>query len=857
MYATRLSVEYLHAPMGIDIVKPRFFWNCEGGKKQTAYRIVCRRGSETIWDSGKVASSAMTRVPYAGKPLQSRDAVTWEVQLWDEQGSAGEIVSSTFEIGLLNGADWSAKWITGNYTVNPTKRYPVDCFRKCFAASDIARARLYITACGVYEARLNGQRCGEFFLAPGLTDYRKRIQYQTYDVTDLVHAGENTLTVQLADGWYRGSCGAWGLRNQYGKRTKLLAQLEITRKDGSIQTIASDGSWEWSNDGPIRLADNKDGEIVDGRMVPSYRGSARVTAHRVLPAASNNVPVTEHEHLKARLILTPEGKTVLDFGQNIAGILSFRANARAGQKLTFRFGEMLDQKGEFTQANIQLSMGKKTTPLQRVEYTCREGLNEYKTSFAVFGFRYMLVETDISIAETDFEAIAVYSDMDQMGFFHCSHPLIDRLVDATVWSAKSNHLDIPTDCPTRERHGWTGDAQIFFETAGYLFDFAPFSRKYLRDIYDWQRPGGRLPHIVPDGGADFYMWSMNGSVGWSDIGVLYPWKFALLYHDEALLKAYYPGMVRYARFMMRRCGKRMPVFGEKIRLSRENRKYLVNMGQSYGEWSEPADICTFKWTDFCAPHPEVSTAYTAYVMDIMARAAERCGKWSDAALFRQYREGCRRAYQELVTTDAYCLDTDRQARLVRPLALELLTEPQAEFARKRLITALENYGWRLGTGFLSTPLILDVLAQTDIEAAYRLLENEQIPGWLSMPRLGATTIWESWEGPHNTQGAGAGSLNHYSKGAVCRWLFDTVCGIRLDSENRFLIAPRPGGSLTYASASYGSIYGRVESSWKKTPQGYRFTVTVPANCEATVRLPDGSESTQGPGTRHYELPCCP
>ena len=853
MKAVRLKVEYLKEPIGIDIVKPWFFWNCEGGEKQTAYQIICKRAGETVWDSGKVGSASMTRIPYEGEPLRSRDVVTWAVKLWDEQGNGGEIASSKFEIGLLDAEDWNAKWITGNYTVNPLNRYPVDCFRKRFDSADIAKARLYITACGVYEAKLNGQRCGDFILAPGVTDYRKRIQYQTYDVTDLLKNGQNQLTVQLADGWYRGSCGAWGLKNQYGTQTKLLAQLEITRKDGSIQTIVTDESWDWSNDGPIRLADNKDGETVDANLQTTYSGKARITRCKVIPTASNNVPVREHEHLTAKKIITPSGKTVLDFGQNIAGYASFRVYAKAGQKIRLRFGEMLDKDGEFTQVNFQLVMGKKTTPLQQVAYTCKEGLNEYKTTFAVFGFQYVLVEADFEIDPVGFEAIAVYSDLEQTGFFDCSHPLINRLVDATIWSAKGNHLDVPTDCPTRERHAWTGDAQIFFETAGFLFDFAAFSQKYLRDIYDWQRVNGRLPHIVPDGGSDFYMWPMNGSVGWSDIGVLYPSKFGKLYQDDRLMEKYYPGMAAYARFMIRRCGKKMPIFGENIKLSKENRKYFVNLGQSYGEWSEPADICVFQWTDFCAPHPEVSTAYTAYIMGIMAETAEKYGTTEEVKLFREYYEGCKRAYQELITTDAYPLDTDRQARLVRPLALDLLTEEQKEFARKRLIKALEKYDWRLGTGFLSTPLILDVLADIDIEAAYKLLENEQIPGWLSMPKLGATTIWESWEGPYNEQGAGAGSLNHYSKGAVCAWFFNTMCGIRLDGENHFTIAPQPGGSLTHASASYQSIYGKVESKWEKTGDRIVFTVIVPANCEAIVRLPDGSERVQTAGNATYTL----
>ena len=850
MRAIRLRTEYLKDPMGIDIVKPRFFWNCEGGQKQTSYQIICKRNNEIIWDSGKVASDTMTGITYDGKALGSRDVIHWAVKLWDEEDRGGEITASKFEMGLLQSADWKAQWITGNYKVNKRQRYPVDCFRKAFATADITRARLYITACGVYEARINGEKCGNFVMAPGYTDYRKRLQYQTIDVTKLLKNGKNTLSVQLGDGWYRGATGAWGLLNQYGTETKLLAQLEIIHADGKLERIVTDDSWDWSNDGPIRFADNKDGEIIDANFVPTYSQRAKLTQYHVIPTASNNVGVSEHEHFIAKKITTPSGKTVLDFGQNIAGHVQFSVHAKKGQKITLYFGEMLNADGEFTQENFQLKMKKKVTPLQKVVYTCKEGLNEYKSHFTMFGFQYALVEADFDVDPTDFTAIAVYSDLEQTGFFDCSHELINRLVHATIWSAKGNHLDVPTDCPTRERHAWTGDAQIFFETAGYLFDFAAFSQKYLKDIYDWQQKDGKLPHIVPDGGADSYMRPMNGSVGWADIGVILPYQFARLFGDRTVLERYYDGMAKYARFMISRCGKSGPM-AEKIKLSKENQKFLVNKGQSYGEWAEPVDVCAFKWQDFVAPHPEVSTAYTAYVLGLMTEIAEFLGRDADAAEFKRYAEGCKNAYQELVSGGKYGLDTDRQAQLVRPLAFGLLTPEQTNFAKERLIKALENYDWRLGTGFLSTPLILSVLAEYDLDAAYRLLENEQIPGWLSMPRNGATTIWENWEGPFNTQGAGLGSLNHYSKGAVCRWLFDTMCGIRVDGKNQFIIAPCPGGSLTHASASYNSIYGMVESRWVKTEEGYQFTVTIPANCSATVILPDGSLRQQTTGTATY------
>ena len=388
-------------------------------------------------------------------------------------------------------------------------------------------------------------------------------------------------------------------------------------------------------------------------------------------------------------------------------------------------------------------------------------------------------------------------------------------MEATKWSTKSNSLDIPTDCLTRERHGWTGDAQIFFETASYLFDYAAFSGKYLRDVYDWQKRDGRLPQIAPYGGVDFYMWTLNGSVGWSDIGILLPYRFWKKYGDRNNLTEYYERMKKYADFMIRR-------------VSRDG---VVRRGQSYGEWAEPEDVMPYVWTNTVLPHSEVSTAYTAYVLRCMAEIAEELQKPEDAASCRAVSEKCRAAYQKEFGKD---LDTDRQALLVRSLAFELLDDEQTAFAEKRLIEALEYYGWRLGTGFLSTPLILDVLADIDIEAAYRLLENEKMPGWLFMPKAGATTIWESWEGTE-AQG-GIASLNHYSKGAAVEWLFRTMCGIRMDGENHFTIAPHPGGQFSFARAGYDSVYGTVESGWEKKDGKIVYTVSVPVNCTATLLL---------------------
>ncbi len=855
MKAINIKTEYLKNPLGIDIDEPRVMWNCEGGVAQTAYQIVAGE-----WDSGVVRSSSMRcRLPVK---FENGKRVRFRIKLWDENGEEGEWSEENyFEYGIKS---WRAKWITGDYDVDkksyeknkkteksfflsgvkfllesgkPEKeRYPADCFKKAFFASgEVESARLYTSACGIYAAYLNGERVS-MPLAPGITDYNKRVQYQTCDVTPLIKQS-NTLCIDLADGWYRGSTGAWGLKEQYGCETKLIAQLEIKYKNGGSDTVITDGSWLWSNDGPVRFADNKDGEIYDARMSPSYSGRARLASHDAPLTASNNVAIAEKESFTGTMSTAPSGKKIIDFGQNMAGYISFSVNAEEGQKLTLRFGEMLDESGELTLKNIQCSNKKITTPLQKIEYICKSGVNEYKTAFAVFGFRYMEVDTDVAVSAQDFKAIAVYSDMRETGFFESSNKLLDKFVEATKWSTKSNSTDLPTDCPTRERHGWTGDAQIFFGTAAYLFDYCTFAEKYIRDVFDRQEKSGKLPQIAPYGGVDFYMSWMNGSVGWADIGVLLPYRFWKIYNDDCLIKQYYGGMVKYAKFMISRCGKWTPL-RHRAPVSRKNKKYLVNFGQSYGEWAEPADVFPNDWTNMVMPHPEESTAYTSYVLGVMCEIAGHMDDGVNKPLFEQYSRGCAAAYRDLISQASYSLDTDRQAKLVRPLYMKLLDEKQSEYAKKRLVKALDNYGWRLGTGFLSTPLILDVLSDINTDFAYRLLENEEMPGWLFMSRMGATTIWESWEGTQ-AQG-GIASLNHYSKGAVCEWLFRSMCGINVSGENHFLIKPQPGGYFTYAKAEYQSVFGTVRSGWKKEDADYSFEIEIPSNCTADVVLPNGA-----------------
>ena len=855
MKPVNLTIEYLTNPIGIDFIAPRFSWNYNEGNKQTAYRIVATDEEEnTLFDTGKVLSSKMHLIKWEAEKLKSRSVVYWTVTAWDENDKPECSDKAFFELGLLSKDDWKAKWITGDYKPSKKKRYPADCFKKTFVIKGrkVKKARAYMSACGIYEGSLNGKKMGDFYMAPGITDYRKRIQYQTVDITNILKPGENELLFTVADGWYRGSVGAWGMKNYYGSETKLLAQIEITYEDGTVDTVITDDSFMWTQDGPVRFADNKDGEIYDARR-DSFKEAlfkpAKVTNHNVVPSSSDNFPLVMKEKFKSpKLIITPSGKKVLDFGRNVAGTISFKINAKEGNRLFLRFGELLKD-GEFTQKNIQCVRKSYATPLQQIEYFCKDGINEYTMRFSIFGYQYALVEADFDINPKDFTAIAVYSDFETTYKFESSNDLLNKFVENTLWSLKNNSADLPTDCPTRERHGWTGDAQIFVNTASYMVNYAPFALKFINDMCDWQGKDGRFPQIAPEGGTDPYMRPMNGSVGWADAGVLMPYRLWKRYGDIGILERYYENMKRYALFMIKRTGKKQFLISMNVKLKKEDRKYLYNYGQHYGEWAEPSEIHKMSVSDFVKSKPEVATAYLSYVMSCMAEIATALKKDKDLSLYEEYRDGAKKTYQKLVENKGFFLDTNRQAVLVRALYFNLLSDSQKEYAKKRLIKALDDFNWRVGTGFLSTPFILYVLKEIGTSYAYKLLENEEKPGWLYMPKTGATTIWEDWDGPDSDNGAGGGiaSLNHYSKGAVCEWIFDEMCGVKVLNENEFSIEPNPGGHFTYAGFTYKSVYGTVSCLWNKVGDDYSYEIVIPPNTLAHVKLPGKKEEIYKPG----------
>lgn len=877
MRAVHLQTEYLTEPLGIDLVHPRFYWNCEDGMGQSAYQIRAEKDGELLWDSGKVTSSSMTHIRYGGRALESRERICWSVRLWDENDKKGEWSSSWFEMGLLNKKDWIAKWISGDYIPKKNQRYPVDHFKKEFITGrNIKQARLYVSACGLYEAKLNGTRIGEFVLAPGCTDYRKRLQYQTYDVTELLNKDtvneqdgtqkehrSQILELELADGWFRGSLGCYGATNVYGRRTALICQLEILYADGEKDVILSDRSFGWSNDGPVRFQDLKDGEVYDAGRMPQYGGhAAEVQEDRTL-VASNQAAVKEKEHFTAKLIVTPKGDRVLDFGQNIAGFVSFRIQGKKGQKVRLLMGEILDNDGEFTQKNFQVykpekefgklkemllvvGMGEKLkhlqpTPKQEILFNCSGREDRYKTAYAVFGFRYAKIETDAAFRAEDFEAVAVYSDLEETGTFHCSSEKVNRLYENTLWSMNGNFLDLPTDCPTRERLGWTGDAQIFFDTGAYMMNTAPFFRKWMQDMADGKMKNGVVPAVVPYVGLEMMYNNTGASVGWGDAAVILPYRFWKRYGDLQIMEEYYEKLAKpYAEFMLTHTGH------TEKKEAQENpwNTYVYEKGMHLGEWLEPKEFQDKITAGKRQKQTEVATAYFHYSMTLMCEMAGALGRKKEEAQFREYADGSKKAYEWLYLRGG-APDTDRQAKLVRPLAFGLGDPSCRQAMEKRLLEAVKRRNYRIGTGFLSTPFVLKVLTESgNTEAAYRMLENEESPGWLYEVNQGATTVWENWEGTD--------SHNHYSPGAVCQWLFDTVAGIRVAGENHFQITPNPGGSLREAAANYRSLYGEVCIRWEKTARKTVYTVEIPCNTTAELFLPRGEQRTLVSGNYRFE-----
>lgn len=840
MRAVNIRTEHLNNPLGIDIVPPYVSWNCEGGKKQSAYQIAAHCKGKEIWNTGKVISDEMhAQIGAEGK---SRARISYKIKLWDENDCPGDWSEEAFyEIGLLSGSDWSAEWINPELTCDPKQHKPASYMRTSFEAKKGTQARLYVTCHGLYEVFLNGRRAGDFVLAPGSYNYEEHLAYQTYDVTELIREGRNEVQVILGDGWYRSVSGVDGDRNLYGQDIALLFQLEV---DGKIVCI-SDENWEASAEGQIRENDMQQGEVIDARIEEpaNYHGVKVEGFPKDNLICSNALKICERERFSGKLLTTPNGQKVYDFGQNIAGYVEFTLTAKQGQTIVLYAGEILDENGNFTQENFQdRKRHKEGGTKQRVVYTCKEGQNHYKSKFTIWGFRYILAETDIDLTDAAFTSIAVYSDMEELAQFSCSNQAVNQLFSNCLWSMKSNFCDVPTDCPTRERAAWTGDMGVFINTGLTLMDCYTIVRKWLAECRLAQYEDGRIANIAPrNNKPSFFSGLLAGSVGWGDACILVPYAMYKRTGDARILEENYEMMSRWYAYLEGRA-KKKPVNPVKRFKNIPYRDYIIETGIDYGEWCEPDVEST---SAMRTPQGKIATAYLSYSGKLMAEIAKVLGKKEDEEKFRKISEHAKNGFRETASNNGR-IESDRQADYIRAITFDLLSEEEKEKAADDLNELIKKNGYHLNTGFLSTPDLCAVLADHGyIETAYKLLLSEEMPGWLYEIMKGATTIWENWDGI-NEEGKPSASLNHYSKGAVAGWLIQGVCGIKL-SNGKLVIAPKPDPALDYAKAVYHSPFGEIRSEWeyKKGEIEYRFF--VPPNLGAEVILPDGRSEVLEPG----------
>lgn len=872
MQGKTLKTNRLSEPMSLTPGELTFSWIPDGEGMQEAYQVKIFLGEMLVYDSGKQYGREIRFTP--SFTAEGGTTYRWELTLFDGQGCAGSVAWSRFGT-VLERAEWSAKWIDpepGRTDVAREKTGFKTHLRKLllrkdredvrFSASYVRRrftvtqeqsareSRLYMTAHGIYALWVNGQRVDDWVLAPGCTQYPAILNVQAYNLTGMLKEGENEILVCLCDGWYRGSMNNERDLDTFGADVAMLLELRC----GGETVVVSDAMWQATKEGPLGLNDLQLGEHYDANRTLEKAGWGPV-AVRSFPmdnlTGSDCQPIREHERFPAKLIKTPNGEMVLDFGQNFAGYVEMHIPAQGGEKLVLTHGETLDRDGNFTQKNIiELT---KPDAYQQVFYTCKPGENEYRPISCFFGFRYVKVESEMDICPEWFTGVAVYSDMAQTAAFSCGNDMVNQLFSNSLWSMKSNFISIMMDCPTRERSGYTGDAQVFCPTGMYLMDCYPVYLSWMKSLEQLFLPDGQLKMFAPENKPASFM---DSGHGWCDAVVIIPWLMWKRSGDRKILEEHYDYAKKWVDFALNRAGSKTSATGKK-KLPLELQSYFADQGFGFGEWLEVENGTTGAAALDGLKHilfgePEVGTAYLSYSSRLLSEMAEELGKVEDAAHYGEAAKKAREAYRRVYTENGVIHEKKRQCLYVRPMALDLLTEAEKLAAAKTLAEMIRKNNNHLNTGFLSTAYLCRMLSDYgQTETAYDLLLQENSPSWLYEVKKGATTIWESWLGI-DEKGDIRSSFNHYSLGAVSGWLVDSVCGIRV-SDGDITVTPKPDKRLGWAKGAYDSPYGRIESSWRYEGSACTFLVTVPSGTEALITLPDGTQHRKGSGTWEFSI----
>jgi alpha-L-rhamnosidase len=848
-----LRVEHLDEPLGIRTTAPRLSWRLpDGAREQHAYRITADNG----WDSGWVDSE-------------------WRVTVETDLGESPQSVPAWFETGLLWPEDWQASWVEpGQMPDGPAGERPAALLRFEFAVGrPVVSARLHATAQGIYEAFLNGDRVGDAELTPGFTQYDARLQVQTYDVTDAVREGDNTLGVVLADGWFRGQNGITRSADQWGSRLAMLAQLHLTHDDGSVTVVGTGPGWR-SALGHVVAADLIAGERWDltrlqrGWDAPGFDDFAWddvvVVEHGVAGLVDSPAPPVRRieEIVPVAVTRLDANRQIVDLGQNINGWIRLTNLGPAGTTVTLTHGEWLGPDGDVTTDHLRPAVPFLPEPLPagQVDRVVSFGVpgEVFEPRRTTHGFQYVRIEGHPDdLTPADVLGIVVHTDMRRTGWFSSSDERVNRFHEAAVWSFRDNACDVPTDCPHRERGPWTGDWQLYIPTAAFLYDVAGFSTKWLRDVAVDQWPDGTVANMSPSArgeGRESPIGFLNGSAGWGDAAVIVPWELYRAYGDVQVLDELWPTMVAWLDRVERMARtQRHPDRAARSPEPAPHEQYLWDSGFHWGEWLVPGqEIGDFR-AFVAADKGEVATAYYAYSSRLMARIARLLGRPEDAARYAELSEHVRAAWQAEYLDAGGRLTPDTQADHVRALAFDLVPAELRPEVADRLVELIRKADTHLGTGFLATPYLLPVLADTGhLDVAYELLQQDSEPSWLVMVDRGATTVWERWNGV-SAEGVPHESLNHYSKGAVISFLHRYTAGIELvePAYRRFRVRPRPGGGLTSAEAAHESPYGRIEAAWRIEGGSLELRVVVPAGTSAEVVLPDGTTSTAAPGEHTF------
>jgi alpha-L-rhamnosidase len=831
-----LRCEYLRNPLGIDHPTPRLSWILESQEPdqlQSAYQILVadsleqlQAGNPNLWASSRVNSDQSAHIVYAGRKLRSGMRCWWEVRVWDKHAQPSEYSQPAWwQMGLLNSSDWSAQWIwfdTG--PSNELSMTPCAYLRQVFdVLKPVQRATLYATAKGLYQLHLNGIRVGDAVLSPGWTDYHKRIQYQAYDVTDLLHVGSNAIGAILGDGWYHGHVGHKHGRAHYGPHPQLLAQLQVEHPDSSPTILVTENTWK-ATTGPICFSDLLMGETYDARKEmsgwdrPDFDDAGwqpvRVAMDPSIELVADRAqPLRVTQEIIPQSIAQPSlGTYVFDLGQNMVGWARLRVQGEAGTIVKMRFAEVLDPDGYIHTENLRTARATDSYILKG------DGPEVFEPHFTYHGFRY--VELTGYPGEPAWDTITgcvVHSDLPVTGNFECSNPLVNQLWRNVLWSQRGNFLSVPTDCPQRdERLGWMGDAQLFAHTACLNMDAAAFFTKWMIDVEDAQSPAGGFSDVAPR-----LVVSKDGAPAWGDAGIIVPWTIYQVYGDRQIIERHYEAMSRWMAY----------IHEANPHLLRTKRLNL-----NFGDWVA-FDRRTSKEL--------IATAYWAYDALLMSAMAQAIDRTQDAARYGQLFEGIKAAFNAAYVFPDGRIEGGTQTAYVLALHVDLLPDDLRAAAAAHLVKEIQRRNWHLSTGFIGTAYLCPVLTENGYpDVAYRLLNNDSCPSWGHMVKHGATTIWErwnSWTAKRGLYKPKMNSFNHYAFGTVGEWLYRYVAGIATDPHRpgyqHILIRPYPGGGLTHAGAEYQSIRGRIASHWRVGHEGLQLDVSIPANTQATIFVP--------------------